>query len=233
VSQALAAALAFSACGRLGFEAGPPVLVAGPMAFVQTAQQLIIPASVGAHHLLVLAIDHDQDIAVTSIDDAAGNQYSPAGGRAIATGHDGNVFATELWFAADTLAFDGNIDIALESSDATFVWVAEFDGIATSSPLAAVSTQSNDAVASSGGVVTTAPITTTEPDELVFVLNANNGGVGAIANGNPFVALPIFAGDDTAYTIASEPGAYAAVWTNPMSSVTSYCASVAAFYAAL
>jgi hypothetical protein len=227
----LAALVVLAACGRIDFETSTstPAFVQSPAVAKQTSSQIVVPASTSAGHLLVVAVDLDKPGApVMSIDDVAGNTYVSAGARA----KDSAVgFATELWYAADTRAFSGDITITLASSNATFVWVAEFAGMATSSPLAAASTL--DTGVPEQGTTTSQTITTTVPDELVFVLNANDAGVTAIASGNPFTALPVFAGDDSAYAILTEPGTYSAVWTLPDdSTLTTFCTSVAAFYAA-
>jgi hypothetical protein len=100
--------------------------------------------------------------------------------------------------------------------------------MATSSPLAAASTL--DDGTQDQGTAASSAITTTEANELVFAVNANSGGVDAIAS--PFVALEYYTGDDSAYAIVPEPGTYSAVWTVINNSVTAFCTSVAAFYAA-
>jgi hypothetical protein len=103
-------------------------------------------------------------------------------------------------------------------------------GVATTSPLAAQSTL-GDGVPEQG-TAPASPITTTTPNEVVFVLTENDGGVTTIVPGNPFIELAPFTGDDTAYAILPDPGTYSAVWDVYMSSIHNYCTSVAAFYAA-
>jgi hypothetical protein len=228
--RSLVVVVVLTACGRLDFGTQTQLsLVADPAVVDQTGSTLTFPVNVAAHDLLIMAVDHDDNIAVTSIQDAAGNRYSSTGARATATDRTGFVYAVELWYASDTIALDGNVEIALASSGHAFVW-AEFAGIAISAPLA--TTTALDGQQPVGGIAASAPITTTEPDELVFVLNANDGGISAIADGNPFVALPPYTGDDSAYAILPEPGTYAAEWTIYDNSITSYCTTAAAFYAA-
>lgn len=227
----LAALFALAACGRIDFDVSPappaPAFVQSPAVMAQTGAQLVVPVSAGAGHLLVVAVDFgNPSTTVTSIDDVGGNVYASADARA---GGSAIGFATELWYAAATRAFSGDMTITLDSSASAFVWVAEFAGMATSSPLAATSTL--DDGAPDQGTTAASAITTTDANELVFVVNANNGGVAAVAA--PFTALEIFTGDDSAYALLPEPGTYSAVWDVVSGNMLSaFCTSVAAFYAA-
>jgi len=227
--RAVHVALLACACGRTGFDPidSVPSLVAVNPIYATTATSSV-PATIGAGHLVVVVVDFfSSTFTVSSISDGTANQYVSANARAtFQGGAAGDNAGTEIWYAADSLPSSGAVTITLSGDVKHFVWVAEFDHVATTSPLDTVA-HTDSSTASS--VLSGAALATSTPNEVVVSIGALDSDVTAIASGNPFQALPYQGGDDTAYVVAAEPASYAPVWV--LDGSTTYCSSSAAFVA--
>ena len=72
-----------------------------------------------------------------------------------------------------------------------------------------------------------APTVEVPPGAFVVSVADVAGDSVTIDAGNPFVALPVLAGNDAAYYVAPATGSYAAAWL--AQGVAPWCASTAAF----
>lgn len=163
-------------------------------------------------------------VVASVTDNAPGgsNTYVSANARSVHT-NDGN--AAEIWYAKGGRAGATSVTITLTAVPQQITgWAMEFSGLSATDPLDAVAVASDQ---SSTSAVAAPNVNTSGPDEVVVSVAVVIDVVQGIVPGNPFVALPVQNGDDTAYFVARTPGTYGAVWKSP--GAMTWCSSTAAF----
>jgi len=228
------------ACGHAGFDpittasgdavpdsaAGAPSLVAMNAVSSSTAT-VTVPMMIGRGHLVVVIVDtFATGFPVIGVTDGAGVSYVSANAGASFDGGSMDTGATEIWYVADSQPSSGAVTVTLAGDVGSFAWVAEFAGIATSSPL---DTVAHTDTANSSTDVSGAAVTTTSPEELVMSVMADDGHVTGLVAGNPFHELPLLEGDDVAYLVAAQAASYAPVWS--VDTGVTFCSSTATFRA--
>jgi hypothetical protein len=231
-------AVVAASCGRFGFDdravaidataidAAPPPpaprLVGSASQAGAGSGATIAIAPVTPGDLLIVAITTWDGTAVASVTDASGTALTPAGARA-----EMSSTSSELWYAAPATATD-SIDVAMAASAQGFdIWTGEFSGLASGPPAQVAHgclEYPPDPVA--------APVTTTQPGELVVGVEMFEYPVDVTSVLPPFAALGDYLnGNGFAYEIAAETGSYAPGWTigsgAGMAAMT--CASTAAW----
>jgi hypothetical protein len=159
---------------------------------------------------------------LTAVTDNAGNPYvsASAGATWASTGFD----HIEIWYAKDSLPGATLLTVMGPGGPNREVWFMEVAGMDLIAPLDVVATVS-DAPATAFPIAP--PVTPTTAASFVVSVGDFAGGVSGVQVGNPFHALAILDGNNTAYYVAGAPGTYGAVWDD--GTVSSYCASTAAF----
>lgn len=228
-------AIALVGCGHIGFEpvaggdAGAPGDATGPQGWdlVQTAgseNSAVTVKRLGAHHLVVVAVEVDGNGLVTAITDSSNcNAYV-----AIPTAHATCAACQinlQIFYARDSCPDADQISVATTTSaDSVVVW--EVSGIRTDVPVDTVAVL-NDQLAS------TTPlgpkITTSAAGEFVVAVAIVDNSVTRIHAGNEFTNDQT--SDDNGWAHLTDPqapaGTYQAQWDQPRSGA--YCASAAAF----
>ena len=161
----------------------PPARAA--VTFVQEADQAArsvttvkqsLRASTTAGNLLVVGILYDTTVAVSSVVDSQGNSYAavsnPALGSAV-SGDAGVFYARNIHGGADTVTV--TLSKAALFAD---VYVLEYSGADTTNPLDAATGAGGTGKTGSSGAVTT-----TSPNDLVFGMCADGGGVPSPGTG--------------------------------------------------
>jgi hypothetical protein len=152
--------------------------------------------------------------------DSASNVYVSANLRSTAQDQD-----SEIWFARDAHPGATSVTVTVSGGSAATaqVWVLEASGLAATGGI-------DDGQATSNGDASTtivAPtVTPSGVPALIVAAVGSNGNVGGIAQGNPFVALPIEDDNGAAYYIATDGGTFGPVFGN---TDQAWNASVAAF----
>jgi hypothetical protein len=221
--------MALVGCGRIGFD---PVGDGdsgglGRWALIQTSGSRSSSVGVkplGAHHLVVVAVQLFSDGLVTAIiDSSACNAYIaiPAAHAIDRTLGD----SLQIFYAKDSCPEADAISIAATTAvAATVVW--EVSGIRTDDPLDTAAVR-NDQPAS------TAPlgpaITTSTPGEFVVSAAIVENLAASIHAGNEFTNDQMTNGNGWAHLTApmAAAGDYQAQWDQPRAGA--YCAAVAAF----
>lgn len=237
--RSLAILAALAACGRLEFARTnrdasvdtPPDQAHVPTApvFVQTESSgntgatvaaLALPADVTAGNMILVAIDlvPGQSITLVQTADNQGNTYRTLGPfdgidqvrhylvYAIA-GVSGPTKVTATVSSAPGLYFDFRLH--------------EYAGTAADDPIQATASATGTSTAIDAA--RSGPVTTTEPNELIFGFVTYSGQGGA---GTGFTMRSMFDGDLTEDRVAVTPGAYEAIST--LESGSSWTATVAA-----
>jgi hypothetical protein len=224
------ALLLAAGCGRIAFE--PPAVGDADWQLVQSAgspaagagaEPVTIAAS-GSGHLLVVAVQRQLGVPITSVTDnasAGGNVY-------VAAPVTSSSFTTlELWFAVDSQPGATAVSANGGTVQSTVVW--EFSGIDTIDPLHTTSQVSDQ----TGSITPVGPmIETTVPGELVvtaILMQANSLGLQSGSaftndrdtNHNGFAHLT---------SNATPPGTHQARWLQDVPAV--YHSSAIAFFPA-
>jgi hypothetical protein len=218
--------LALAGCGRIDFDpasdgSAVPVLVqsaAVDTAGVVAAMLTIGPT--GSGNLLVVASgDFSTRQPITAMTDDAGNTYVSANALA-ANAMD----LVEIWYAVNSLPGATTLTVTSETASNRQVWFLELSDMDPSAPLDVVGVASTPPPSATPAAPPVTP--TTSRSLIVSVANVLDN-VMALDPRSPFVGMPIFQGNDTAYYIASASGSYGALWDAGGSGA--YCASTAAF----
>lgn len=222
-------AMALVGCGRIGFEpvgdgdGGGP----GRWALIQTVgarSSSLSMAPLGAHHLVVVAVQLSGDGLVSAVIDNSGcNVYvaipaSYATDRALGD-------AMQIFYAKDSCPEASGIAVAATTSVfATVVW--EVSGIRTDAPLDTAAVLDDQAAS-------TAPlgprITTRTAGEFVVSAAMVENLAASIHAGNGFTNDQITNGNGWAHLTdpMAAAGSYQAQWDQPQSGA--YCAATASF----
>lgn len=225
------ALLALGSCGRVGFErvaavgdatvdgvSGPdsPDASTASFALVQKSSSsassmssmIAIPKTANGDLVVVgVAQESDTTSTVATITDDAGNSYVSTNQRSVDASCNNT---TEIWYATNVVADASTVHITMSAAVTIEVWVAEFAGPSGTAPLdtgAIANTQPN------GPTIAAPVVTPSSPDALVISTAASCGAISAIQPGNPFTALAILNGENTAYYVAHAAGTYGAVWS--------------------
>jgi hypothetical protein len=203
-----------SASDVIGTDTAPTVL-----AFVQGAGSSesgpsgkLAISSTGAGDLLVVAIVQESGTAaavVSIVDNAPGgpNTYVSANQRSV----DARCANTaEIWYAKNVRPGTTSVAILMSASVTFEAWVAEFSGASTTSPLDTGAAASSQPATT---VITAPTVTPSVPNAVVLSVAASCGAISGLAAGSPFHALATKNGEDAAYYVASQTGAYGAVWS--------------------
>ena len=244
----IACALAVAAgCGRLHFDRSGDAGAVGdaandgaasPPSFVQligwsnyasgTPQH---PATTTTRDVLIVLIDINSNTDhIASVVDDVGDDFVSAGASSTSTMNPGGAVVSEIWYAAGTRG--GATAITVTTAAGAALWdttLIEFAGVAQVSPLDRVVTLDNapDSTTTSN----TPAITTTQPDDVIAVINSTTF-LGNLVAGSPFASYETGANDGIAYLgPATTPGMYEADWDCTMA-CGEYNASVVAFKAA-
>ena len=189
---------------------GPGPTVVNSRQASSASSASIAPFEVGAGDLIVVAVVTDAVVRVQTIGDALGNVYQPVGPHPQTGDHQAG-----MWYVANAMPGTTGLDVTLDNPYHLSVWLLELSGMVEDVPLDTAAT--NTLPSGSDGVG--ASVTTTRPNELVFVAIGldGNDAVTGLTPDTLFTALPISDGIGAAYLIAPSPGTYTATWisTNP------------------
>jgi hypothetical protein len=218
------AVLAIAGCGRYGFSSHDGGVddaridarsIDAPRATPALVQMTTQNASatpttvafnIGSGHLVVVAALSGSTQIMSIEDGTPGNTYVSAQTREVSAASE----MVDIWYAANTRAITGGVTITLSSDFGGELWLAEFAGVQTASPLATTARNTG----TTSGTAVGASVATTTPDELVFSMLGLGSGIGlsAISAGNPFTSLSFIEGDDCAFDVPAQPGIYAPAW---------------------
>ncbi len=220
--KALVAVALLAGCGRVGFgelagrDGDPGALVDGPThravpTFVQAIGATDTNAVSGVSgtlggdivvgNTLVVAVDFNNTSAnLVDLTDSLGNSFTRV------FGPSDLVSRTYLYAAPITTGGHDSVKATIDAPSNLFdLRIHEFTGLA---PLAANSTSVASGTVSGAGVIETgAEITTTEPNDLIFVL-ALSGIVHAMS---PYAMVLDFEADISEILVATTPGIYVPV----------------------
>lgn len=222
-------AMALVGCGRVGFDpigdedgGDPP-----RWALIQTAgsRSSNVPlAPLGAHHLVVVAVQLSSDGRVTSIlDSSACNAYVEVPAARAVDRPLGD--AVQIFYAKNSCSGADDLGVAATAAVfATVVW--EVSGIRTDDPVDTAAVL-NDQPASTAPIGPT--ITTSTAGEFVVSAAMVENLAATIHAGNEFTNDQITNGNGWAHLTdpMAAAGDHRAQWDQP--SAGSYCASAAAF----
>jgi hypothetical protein len=150
--------------------------------------------------LLVVTIRHDPTVSVSSVADSQGNTFAAVSGSATGSSASGNLdtyYAKNIVGGADTVTVKLNA-----SADIADIFVSEYSGADTSSPLDAAT-----GAGGSGTVGNSGPVTTASANDLIYGLCADGGGTPSAGTGFTLRALTDKLLDEDA--LAAAAGSYA------------------------
>jgi hypothetical protein len=215
--------LALCGCGRIDFDSAsaPPALVqSGAVDMLDVVVASLTIAPTGSGDLLVVATgDFSTKQPITAMTDDAGNTYVSA--NALATNAMDMV---EIWYAANSVPGATTLTVTSATASKRQVWFLELSNMDRDAPLDVVAT----AGAPPPSATPEAPLVTPTTGRSVIVSVANAlDDVKTVDPESPFVAMPIFDGNDAAYYLTPSHGSFGAVWD--AGGLGDYCASTAAF----
>jgi hypothetical protein len=238
-----AAWLLFAACGRIGFDgvaddAAPEpdtgdaaAVVLPEIKNVQTGMDgpadvtmFGIPSTREGSLLILATVSFEiggTGALVSSISSDVGDSFVSVGQVANWTGDDGR---TEIWYAPDGKGGATQLTIQSEAVTQRELWfleVANMDPVPLDAAMA-ISDHPSDPMPGAPA------ITPTRRPALVVSIMQISGFLTEDGIASPFIALPVVNGDDAAYAIVTEPGAFGARWTAP--GTDNYAAITAAFF---
>jgi hypothetical protein len=248
--RAVAIIAVVAACGRIGFgpipggdagdDGGGEGTANGPQLIHVAATYTIGGAQVidfvypyRAGDLAVVGIDiYSAMSGIATLSDDAGNTYVSADVLSVTGGSPGQARAAAIWYATNTQPGAAtSIQVTAVFSGTTAggaMWVAEFSGLDTASPLDTGAV----AMLPAGATAMAPPVVTTQPNELVFsIVDLDNTAAITGLGASPFASLSLVNRDAAAYYIAPVPGSYGAVWNESPTDLG--CASTVAFKPAM
>jgi len=172
---------------RIGFLlfAFPALPGLAAVSFVQEADQAArsvttvkqaFRASTASGDLLVVGVLYDKSVAVTGVTDSQGNTYAAVSSPAVGTSVSGDA---TVYYAKNIKGGSDTVTVTL-STAAPFadVYVLEYAGADTASPLDAATGASGTGSVGNGGAVTT-----TSANDLIFAICADGGGLPSAGTG--------------------------------------------------
>jgi hypothetical protein len=189
----------------------------GSSAFTTLEVALGAPAS---GDLLVVAIADFDGIAVASVVDSTGHALTAAGARAVMSGT-----SSELWYEVGATAAT-SVTVNMSHPSNFDVWVVDVSGVHAGPPA-----QVAEACLEYPPSIVTAPIATTEANEVIVSVTMLAAPLDVGDVKPPFTGLFPFNGNDTAVLVAAIPGTYATAFDllHGSGSAAMTCASTAAW----